>query len=192
MCVPSSLPLVSIAAILTSPIGTPDLTLDLCIFRAQGNHDILLHLFSAHNDLPGPGCWSYSSRLRRLPLLYRCAEWLYIRLMHLPFDQRLRRIPVIRGWHNTVRVVAQRVLCRHVSYIRCRLSLDIQEQGGTWPHKYFGTVCRALSHQWHLLIRLRGNASDPCDQHSTRSMATGGHLLWCFLLRDRTGYFIPS
>lgn len=155
--------------------------------RAQGNHNFLLHLHDADYNFVGLGLGSHPSSLRRLPIFYRGAEWLYIRLVHLPCDQWLRRVSALRGRHNPVGVGDPGLLGLDVSPLRCNLDLDFQIQARDGSYEYGGLVRGAVCHQCPLLIHLCGLASHPSYQHSTRSMAIGRHFLWSLLFCHRPG-----
>lgn len=110
--------------------------------------------------------------------------------MHLPSNQRVRRVSALRRWHQAVSVAAPRLLRRHVPHLRCSLGVNVQEQARIRSYKHFRAVRGALSDQWHLLVHLCSHASDPCHQHSTRSMAAGTHCLWRLLLCNRTSHSV--
>ena len=166
------------------------LTLGVLIFRPQGDHNLLLHLYDANHDFIGLGLGSHPSRLRRLPIFYRGAEWLYIRLVYLPFDQWVRRVPALRGWHDPVRLVDPWLFLWHVSHLGGRVAHDIQEQARAKYHEHVGLVRGTVSRQRNILVHICGDASHPCHQHFTRSMAIGRYLVWSFFLRHRPGDFI--
>lgn len=158
-------------------------------FRAQRDNYLLLHLHSAHHDFIDPGLWGHPSWIRCLPLLYRRAKWIYIRIMHLPPHKWLRRISAIWGWHNTVCVASSGVFNCHVLCLGCGLDIDLQRQIGR-SYQHTGAVCCALSHQRDIPICLYRDASYPRHKYSTRSMAAWWYCIRSFLLRDRTGYLV--
>lgn len=161
----------------------------LPFFRPQRDNYILLHLHSAHHDFIDPGLWRHPPWIRCLPVLYRRAKWFYIRIMHLPPHQWLRRISAVWGWHNPICVASSGVFSCHVLCLRRRLDIDIQRQIGR-SYQHARPVCCALSHQRHIPICLYRDASHPRHKHATRSMAAWWYFLRRFLLRDRTGYLV--
>ena len=147
------------------------------IFRSQGNHDLLLHLYDAHHDLARSRFWSHTPWIPLVSLLCGRSKRFHLGAVHLPFDQRLCGLPAVRRWHKTICLAVARLFDWNVHPYRRHLDPDVQEQSGLRTHKHSGDVRGPVSHQWNLLAGLRRHADHPRREHTPGQMATRRYCL---------------
>ena len=86
-------------------------------------------------------------------------------------DQRVRRLPNLRGRDKIERLATTALLSRHVRHFVRHITHDVQRLDWTRTHKHGRLICRLVHHQRRLHHSLPSHAGLPRRQHAAGSLA---------------------